>query len=267
MSEIDEVEAGYRVILCDIWGCIHDGVKLYPGAAERLARWRDAKKTTILITNAPRTDEAVAKQLAGFGLDETLWDGIATSGDAGIACLRQAQRPVGFIGTAADRAILEGRGVRIADDNDFDELACAGLDETRREVADYEAEIAPLARRRVLMHCLNPDKIVIRGGVAEPCAGAIADRYLKLGGRVEYYGKPYPAIYRHAMRLAGDPLAAEVLAIGDGLHTDVLGAARMGFACVYVTGGIARGDPIPQDFASSNGLGEWRPVAVVEGLD
>ena len=27
------------------------------------------------------------------------------------------------------------------------------------------------------MHCLNPDRMVIRGGVAEACAGAIADLY------------------------------------------------------------------------------------------
>lgn len=266
MSALDDVEKAYRVILCDLWGCVHDGVNLYPGAENRLRRWRDDERTTILITNAPRTAEAVARQLQRLGLDAELWSGIATSGDAGIACLKQVNRPVGFIGTAADRADLESRGVRIAEGDDFDELACAGLDEYRRTVADYESEIAPLARRGVLMHCLNPDKLVIRGGVPEPCAGAIADRYAELGGPVEYYGKPYPAIYRHAMTLAGEPAPADVLAIGDGLNTDILGAARMGFDCVYVTGGIAQGAAIPGNFAANNGLGEWMPVAVVDGL-
>jgi HAD superfamily hydrolase (TIGR01459 family) len=263
---LDEIGNGYRVILCDIWGCIHDGVELYPGAAERLRRWREEGRTIILITNAPRTDEAVAGQLQRLGLDPALWDGIATSGDAGISRLKQAERPVGFIGTAADRATLEGRGVRIADGGDFDELACAGLDGIRGRVADYEAQTRPLAERGVLMHCLNPDRLVIRGGVPEPCAGAIADLYLKLGGEVEWYGKPYPAIYRHAMRLVGDPPPSEVLAIGDGLNTDVLGAARMGFDTVYVTGGIAQGEQIPKDFAAANQLGDWCPVAVVDSL-
>ena len=154
----------------------------------------------------------------------------------------------------------------IANDDAFTELACAGLDEHRRQVADYEEEIAPLARRDVLMHCLNPDRVVIRGGVAEPCAGAIADRYEELGGRVEYYGKPYPAIYHHAMKLAGDPSPSDVLAIGDGLNTDILGAARMGYDCVYVTGGISGGEGVPDDFAINNQLGDWQPVAVVDGL-
>ena len=263
---LDDIETRYPVILCDIWGCIHDGVQLYPGAADRLEQWREEGRTIILITNAPRTAEAVAAQLGRLGLDAALWDGIATSGDAGIEALKQVARPVGFIGTRGDRAILEGRGVRISADDHFDELACAGLDGVRREVSDYEEQIAPLAERDILMHCLNPDRLVIRGGVPEPCAGAIADRYVELGGRVEYYGKPYPAIYRHAMSLAGEPAPNEVLAIGDGLNTDILGAARMGFASVYVTGGISQGEDIPPDFAQNNGLGDWQPVAVVGSL-
>lgn len=263
---LDEAEQDYRVILCDIWGCIHDGVRLYPGAEARLRRWRREGRATILITNAPRTAEAVAGQLERLGLDPTLWDGLSTSGDAAIQRLKTCPKPVGFIGTPGDRAILEGRGVRIAEGSDFDDLACSGLDGVRRRVDDYRAQIEPLAARDVLMHCLNPDRVVIRGGVAEPCAGAIADLYRELGGRVEYYGKPFPSIYRHALHLARDPEPDEVLAIGDGLNTDILGAARMGFACVYVTGGISGGEGIPADFAASNGLGDWQPVAVVDGL-
>ncbi|MBA3835604.1 MAG: TIGR01459 family HAD-type hydrolase [Sphingomonas sp.] len=266
MSGLDDLDERYRVVLCDIWGCVHDGVQLYPGASERLRRWRDDGRTIILITNAPRTAEAVAAQLERLGLDDGLWDGIATSGDAGIERLKQADRPVGFIGTQSDRAILQGRGVRIAADDDFDELACSGLDERRRRIPDYEEQIKPLASRDVLMHCLNPDRVVIRGGVAEPCAGAVADLYLELGGRVEWYGKPYPAIYRHALDLAGDPAPGAVIAVGDGLETDMLGAARMGFDCVYVTGGIAQGEGIPGDFAEKHGLGDWSAVAVVASL-
>jgi HAD superfamily hydrolase (TIGR01459 family) len=118
----------------------------------------------------------------------------------------------------------------------------------------------------VLMHCLNPDRAVIHDGRMEPCAGALADIYLELGGRVAWYGKPHETIYRHALHLAGDPAPDQVLAVGDGLHTDILGAARMGFGAVFVTGGIHRGEPFPPEFAAENGLGDWRPVAVVDGL-
>jgi len=263
---LDDLPHQYRVILCDIWGCVHDGVRIYPGAAERLRQWKDQGRKVVLITNAPRTAEAVALQLDQLGLDRDLWDGIATGGDAGIEALRQCSKPVGFIGTAMDKAILEDKGIRITDNNSFADLACAGLDEYRRDVSDYIAELERLAGRGVVMHCLNPDRVVIRGGRLEPCAGALADIYEGFGGLVEWYGKPFPAIYKHALHLGGGPTPDEVLAIGDGLQTDLLGAARMGFAFVFITGGIHGGEPFPKQFAAENGLGDWRPMLVVSSL-
>lgn len=265
MNFLDDLPDRYRLILCDIWGVVHDGVELYAGSAERLLQWRGEGRTVILITNAPRTADAVEAQLRRIGLPREAWDGIATSGEAGIAALNAVGAPVGFIGTRADRAILESRDVQLADEG-FTELACTGLDDERRRAEDYRAQLADLADRDVLLHCLNPDRIVVRGGVVEPCAGALADIYLGLGGRVEWYGKPFPAIYRHALALAGNPPADEVLAIGDALQTDVLGAARQGFDTIFVQGGIHAGEPFPADFGAENGLGDWRPVAVVESL-
>lgn len=266
MTSLDALDERYRVILCDIWGCVHDGVSLYPGAADRLHRWRGEGRTVVLITNAPRTAEAVEQQLARIGLPSDAWDGIATSGEAGIAALKDLGQPVGFLGTAADRAILEAKQVAIADGEDFTDLACTGLEERRPHADQYAQQLADWVARDVLMHCLNPDRLVIRGGVPEACAGALADVYEALGGRVIWYGKPHKAIYQHALRLAGDPPASSVLAIGDGLHTDMLGAARMGFDCVFVTGGIHAGETFPPGFGRQNGLGDWHPVAVVDSL-
>ena len=266
MSVLDALPEQYRLILCDIWGVVHDGVNLYPGAMERLLQWRGEGRTIVLITNAPRTAEAVEHQLAQIGLPRDAWDGTATSGEAGIAALVATGRPVGFIGTRADRAILEGRSVKIAVNEDFAELACTGLDDERRRVDDYRQQLEALADRDVMIHCLNPDRVVVRGGVSEPCAGALADIYLGLGGRVEWYGKPFPAIYRHALSLGGNPPAEEVLAVGDALQTDILGAAKMGFDAIFVAGGIHAGETFPRDFGSQNGLGDWQPVAVVDSL-
>jgi HAD superfamily hydrolase (TIGR01459 family) len=266
MSVLDALPERFRLILCDIWGVVHDGVHLYPGAADRLLKWRGEGRTIILVTNAPRTAEAVEEQLHRLGLPAEAWNGIATSGEAGIDEILSGGRAVGFIGTASDRAILEGRGVQIADDG-FTELACTGLDDERRQVEDYLEQLESLAGRDVLLHCLNPDRVVVRGGAAEPCAGALADIYLGLGGRVTWYGKPFPAIYHYALGLAGSPPASDVLAIGDGLPTDIVGAAKQGFEAIFVAGGIHAGEPFPEDFAEQNGLGNWRPFAVVETID
>ena len=266
MSFWDGLDDRYRAVLCDIWGVVHDGVHLYPNAAERLTEWRRDGRRVILITNAPRTADAVEQQLGRIGLPTEAWDGIASSGEAGIAALLELGRPVGFIGTAGDREILEGRQVPIDDGQAFTDLACTGIEEERPNVEQYFDELEHMAKRGVTMHCLNPDRLVIRGGVPEPCAGAIADVYERLGGKVCWYGKPHEAIYAHALHLAGDPPSAAVLAVGDGLQTDILGAARMGFDTVFVSGGIHGGEPFPHDFAAAHGLGDWQPVAVVDGL-
>jgi HAD superfamily hydrolase (TIGR01459 family) len=266
MNFWDELDPRYRLILCDVWGVVHDGVTLYPGATERLRQWRDQGRCVVLITNAPRTAEAVEQQLVRIGLPRDAYDFAATSGEAGIEALNALGRPVGFVGNAGDRAILEGRGVCIAKDENFTDLACTGIMEGRPDPREYRPDLERWANRDVHMHCLNPDRMVIRGGVPEACAGAIADLFAMLGGRVTWYGKPHEAIYAHALHRAGDPPADEVLAVGDGLQTDILGAARMGFDAVFVTGGINEGEPFPENFAQQNGLGEWRPVGVVEGL-
>jgi len=266
MSALDALDTRYRLILCDIWGVVHDGVNLYPGTADRLRQWREEGRTVVLITNAPRTAQAVEQQLGRIGLPHDAWDGIATSGEAGIAGLKALGKPVGFLGTREDRAILESRGIAIADSGDFTDLVCTGLDEQRPDAADYADQLSDWAARDVLMHCLNPDRMVIRGGVPEACAGALADIYEGLGGHVAWYGKPHRAIYEHALHLAGDPAPGEVLAIGDSLQTDMLGAARMGFDCVFITGGIHAGEPFPPDFGRQNGLDGWQPVAVVDSL-
>ena len=95
---------------------------------------------------------------------------------------------------------------------------------------------------------------------------AIADLYEGIGGTVFWYGKPHAAIYQHALGLAGSPDKSTVIAIGDALPTDVLGAARQGIDCIFVTGGIHAGEPFPAAFAPQYGLGDWAPVAVVDSL-
>jgi HAD superfamily hydrolase (TIGR01459 family) len=266
VSFLDRLDPKYRLILCDIWGVVHDGVTLYPNATERLRQWRSEERCVALITNAPRTAEAVEEQLRRIGLPSDAYDYIVTSGEAGIGGLIELAEPVGFVGTAADRAILEGRGVRISESDDFTDFACTGLSEGRPDPEQYRPELERWAARRVTMHCLNPDRVVVRGGQLEACAGALADIYESLGGEVTWYGKPHRAIYTHALHRAGDPPADGVLAIGDGLQTDILGAARMGFDAVFVSGGIHAGEPFPDDFGAGDGFHGWKPVSIVEGL-
>jgi len=259
--DLAALDPRYSTILCDIWGVLHDGLRLFPGVQHRLESWAGQDRRIILVTNAPRTADTVRAQLDALGLPRAAYHGISTGGQAGIDALLALAEPIGLIGTCYDRHDLEQAGLRFAPDG-FINLACTGLDEARDTVADYVEQLKQLAARDVLLHCLNPDRVVMVGANAEICAGALADAYEALGGRVAWYGKPHPAIYHHALGLANDPPRETVLAIGDGLVTDVLGAARNGLDCLYVTGGISRGDGIPPDFAAKHDLGDWRPIGV-----
>ena len=263
----DALPARYRVILCDIWGVVHDGVQLQPGVAARLQRWRDEGRFVLLITNAPRPADAVARELQRMGLPLSCWDAIETSGEAGIQALNALGAPVGFLGTRDDRAVLEAHGMRIATGEEFEDLACVGLEEGRPRVEDYASQLAEWAERAVRLHCLNPDRVVMHGAVAEVCAGALADLYQELGGSVVWYGKPHPTIYRQALKLAGHPPLENILAVGDGLLTDMLGAARLDIDAVFIRGGVHEGVSFPDHFAADHDLGDWRPIASVDGLE
>ncbi|MEO5640409.1 MAG: TIGR01459 family HAD-type hydrolase [Sphingomicrobium sp.] len=260
--DLDRLDPLYSTILCDIWGVVHDGVRLNPGVAERLLGWAREGRRTVLVTNAPRTAATVRGQLDALGLPRGAYVGISTGGQAGIDALLALGAAVGMIGTRADRRDLERSGLTIVEAG-FADLACTGLDEEQDAVVDYCPELEALAAHDVRLHCLNPDRVVMVGDSVEICAGALADAYEAIGGRVCWYGKPWPAIYGHALGLMGSPPRAQVLAIGDGLVTDVLGAARNGIDCLYVTGGISRGAGFPPGFAAEHGLGEWAPIGTV----
>lgn len=265
MNPLDQLDPKYRTILCDIWGVVHHGDHILPGVEQRLLRWKGEGRHIVLITNAPRPAETVRRHLDQLGLPRSAYDAITSSGEAGIAALTDPPRPVGFLGTAADKADLVAGGVIIGSAG-FSELACTGLDEWRDDPEQFRGELAELSAEDVLLHCLNPDRVVIHCGRREACAGALADIYEELGGRVKWYGKPHPAIYDHARSLAGNPPKEAMLAIGDGLPTDMLGAASYGIDAVYVSHGIHAGEPVPDDFASQHGLPEWHPIMTVAGL-
>lgn len=253
MTDLDALPGRYRLILCDLWGCVHDGYRLLPGALERLQRWRSDGRTVLFVTNAPRTSRAIRAQLDRLQLPRDLYAGIVTAGEVGATAL--LGRPVGFCGTSADRDDLQAFGLTFIDEG-FTELACAGL-ASGETVEDYRQAIARWREADVLLHCLNPDRVVIHGNERMVCAGALADAYQALGGRTCWYGKPYPTTYDHALRLAGSPPREAVVAVGDGLRTDIAGATEYGIDSVYVAGGVDQGEKLP------NGA---RPILVVPSL-
>ena len=237
--------ADYDGYILDVWGVMHQGGPAYPEALACVRQLRKAGKRVVFLSNAPRLAAQVEAVLNGKGVDAALYDAVVASGDAArLALADRARPPVEGLGTRfrllgppGSDDVLEGLGYTAADVATADFLLGIGLDDASNTVEDHEPILQAAAARDLPMICVNPDLLVIRLGVQEPCAGALAARYEELGGRVHYFGKPYPDVYDLALARLGLP-PARVLAVGDGLATDIAGAGAAGLDSVLVTGGL-----------------------------
>ena len=124
-------------------------------------------------------------------------------------------------------------------------MLCTGfIDFWREKPEDYDARLKRIYERGLDFICANPDLVVEVDGALSYCAGAIAERYQRLGGKVIQAGKPYAPIYDRALARAAAARGAidrsRVLAIGDAMRTDISGAAAQGFDSLFVTSGIHR---------------------------
>ena len=235
----------YDALLCDVWGVVHNGIAAFPHACDALMRARARGAIVILITNAPRQSEVVARQLEKLHVPVETYDGIVSSGDVTRAVIEaRPGQSVCHIGPERDRSIFTGVDVRLAPLERADYVVCSGLDNDDVETPqDYRARLETMLARKLFMVCANPDVVVERGDRLVYCAGAIADLYATMGGEVLYAGKPYRPIYdlalAKAQAAAGRKVAASrVLAIGDSVRTDLKGARSVGVDFLFVTSGI-----------------------------
>ena len=239
----------YDLLLCDVWGVIHNGVESFPAACEALKRARENGKTVLLISNSPRPADGVVPQLDGLHVPRESYDGMVTAGDVTRAVIMQRPgQSVFHLGPPRDLPIYEGLDVRLLDAETADYVVCSGLfDDTSETPEDYRAMLERMKARGLFMLCANPDVVVERGNELVYCAGALADLYQSMDGDVLYAGKPYPPIYQRTLARAqtlrrGEVPLHRVLAIGDSVRTDLTGAASLGVDFLFLTAGIHAGE-------------------------
>ena len=246
IQRFEPLARDYDVVLCDVWGVVHNGLAAFPAACDALMRFRAEGGTAMLITNAPRSGEAVARILDRLKVPRQAYDAITSSGDVtrGIVKTRLAES-VFHLGPERDLSIFAGLDVKFAPPETADYVVCSGLfDDTIETPEDYRELLHALRARSRFMVCANPDIVVERGDTLVYCAGALADAYAELGGDVLYCGKPHPPIYELALATAAGLRNAKtlsnqrVLAIGDSVRTDLKGAAALGLDCMFITSGI-----------------------------
>ncbi|MEZ5787624.1 MAG: TIGR01459 family HAD-type hydrolase [Xanthobacteraceae bacterium] len=235
----------YDVVLCDVWGVVHNGVRAFAPACDALARFRRSGGTVVLLTNAPRQNDVVIGFLDKLEVPREAYDAVVSSGDVARAVIEARRDDTVFhIGPERDHPVFGELQIDFAPASEADYVVCSGLyDDTSETPEDYRGLLTRLKARDLLMLCANPDLVVERGHELIYCAGAIADLYQSMGGEVLYAGKPYRPIYEQALQRVAELRGAEVsrervLAIGDSVRTDLSGAAGFGIDCLFVAAGI-----------------------------
>lgn len=275
IKSIAQLPKTYAVWFLDIWGVLHNGVRPYMGAVDACQTFRAQGGRVILVSNSPRPREGVALQLDAVGVPRDAFDAILTSGDVSRALIAAHDGETVFhLGPERDLPVYRGLNVTLGDPGKARAVVCTGLFDDEIETPDdYRDCLAACHVRGLEMICVNPDLKVERGGRIIYCAGALAQAYQAIGGKVIYAGKPHKPIYDAAMRIAGEVCdgtieAAKVLAIGDGAKTDIAGAIAAGIDAVYVASKVnmEHDEMLAQAAERLFAESHKRPIAVMRTL-
>lgn len=274
MSGFGKIAENYDGFIVDLWGVVHDGIKVYPGVIDCLTRLKDAGKKVVFLSNAPRRAAAVARALAAMGVGDDLYHGVMSSGEAVYLGLRDRDdaefaalgTTLYHLGPKRDRDVFEaldyGEGESPAA---ADFILNTGPDDYLGpdDPSIYEAVLQVGLDKGIAMLCANPDLEVIRDGKRIICAGLLAAWYVERGGKVVMRGKPDAAIYAPTIAMLGVP-RDRVLAVGDSLRTDIAGAKAAGIDSCWVLSGIhaLHADEAPAEAARA-GLA---PVTILAGF-
>src|SRR5437764_8913606 len=242
-----ELAPDYDGFILDLWGVVHDGVAPFPGVLDCMGRLIEAGKRVVLLSNAPRRSDDVVRRIAAIGVPEGLYQGVMSSGEEAWQHLARRDEPfyaalgrrVLHIGSERDLEIREGLGldfVETPEEADF--ILNTGPAEWEDTIADYAPVLRGARERDLPMVCANPDLVVIHDGRPALCAGALAEQYQAIGGRVRWHGKPHPSVYDSCIELLGIADRRRLLAIGDSLRTDIAGAANAGIDSLLIAGGV-----------------------------
>ena len=230
------IAENYDIFYIDLWGVVHNGIKLHKNAIEALEEIAKAKKQYVLLTNAPRPNKTVKSFLEKMGMSKEIRENVYSSGEAALNYLKKNLLDEKFyhIGPPRDFDLfLDFKNNKTEDIKESSCLLCTGLFEERDGDLKYYKEILEEHINQKMI-CTNPDLIVDRGNKRELCAGSVALVFEKMGGEVIYFGKPFPEVYNQSI----DNKEKKILSIGDNLNTDIKGANLLNYDSLIISNGI-----------------------------
>ncbi|NKB49743.1 MAG: TIGR01459 family HAD-type hydrolase [Alphaproteobacteria bacterium] len=248
ISGVAPLAAHYDAFVVDLWGTLHNGIEPLPGALDSLERLKAAGKSIVLLSNAPFRIDVVISVIDKIGVPRALYDHVMSSGEAAWRAVAEKSDPwhaalgrrAVFIGSERHRSMLDNPNLREVNAiGDADLVLCTGPRHPAHTIDDYAGELAEAAARKLPMICANPDREVIRGEAREICAGAIAEHYeSQFAGDVAWHGKPFAPVFDEVLRLLDGLPRERVLMVGDGIHTDIAGAAAASIDALLICGGL-----------------------------
>lgn len=239
----------YDAFILDQWGVLHNGLEPYPGAIDCLTRLRAAGKQVLILSNSGKTGEENATLIARMGFDRATFTGVVSAGDDARDAIEHSDDPFyRALGRQCfplcregDAHLAQGLGLELVSDvAEASFLFVLSMDAPRQSVLGWEPVLAAAAARDLPMVCANPDFARSgAGGALFEAPGLLARRYAELGGRVRLHGKPETRIYETCLRRLACA-RGRVVAVGDSMHHDVLGAVGADLASVLVAAGVHR---------------------------
>ena len=236
-----EIIKNYKGFIVDVWGVIHSGGVLYPNT-DRAMREMFALGKVVLLSNAPRRAKKVMDFLHGIGIKQGVhYHDILTSGEAFVSyAIKAGYQKVFYIGPNKDLDVLHNTGIEITRnvDDEFDYTIVTGLTDDNNDLTSDITILQKLHKKNIMLSCINPDIVVKSGDGHLLCAGAVAREYEKIGGEVKYFGKPYKEVYNMVLSNMQGITKEQVIAIGDGMDTDILGANQARINSILCTTGV-----------------------------
>ena len=244
ITDFKEIIPQYDLFIVDIFGVIHDGLELYPKVFDNIKEIAQQNKNFVFLSNAPRRAAKAAQALNNFGISKDMYNFILSSGEFAFSYFEQLQeqniiKKYYYLGPEKDHDLLNGTNhIEVADPMQADIAVTTGLD-PEQQVSDVQTQIDAIRAANLELYCINPDKFVHKqSGASHICAGAIAQKYLTMQGKVKYFGKPFTPIYQRILEQFPHIDKKKILCIGDGMETDITGANQAGLTSVLITSGM-----------------------------
>jgi len=248
---VREIINKYEVFILDQWGVMHDGKRGYSHAIKCIDYLKHNNKKIIVISNSSNRRQSSINNLPLLGFNPDLFDEIITSGEMIWQTISLCIEDYGdnlkkcfhMYDDVREDGLKYRNGLHniefVSDIKKADFiLACTPYQNS--QPIDYIPVLNEAYKNNNLMFCANPDYETVTkiNNNNIFCMGTIAQLYQEMGGKVITLGKPSKEIYDEALKSLSSYKKSQIVAIGDSLFHDIMGAKQFGIDSVLITSGI-----------------------------